>query len=99
VPPPPRPLPPTSPPHALRLAIAQPQHHRRVHHPQLLTTHPRHHFDPSQLPPAHRASPQSDLLSEATLGDISIEEKRGHYHRGTTLTMKLSVGVCGIPNR
>ena len=27
---------------------------------------------------------QSDLLPEVSLGDISIELKRGHYHRGTT---------------
>src|SRR5207249_8947838 len=78
----PRPFLPISLPQALRLPIAQPQHHRRVHHPQLLTAHARHHLDPSQLPPAHCTSPQSDLLSEATLGDISIEAKRGHYHGG-----------------
>jgi hypothetical protein len=29
-------------------------------------------------------SPHTDLLSEVALGDISNEEKRGHYHRGTT---------------
>src|SRR5260370_26730486 len=36
------------------------------------------------LPLAHLCPPQSDLLSEIVLGDISIEDKRGHYHRGIT---------------
>src|SRR5208337_2497868 len=30
------------------------------------------------------ALPQPLLLPEALLGDISVEDKRGHYHRGTT---------------
>ena len=34
---------------------------------------PRQHLDPCQLPPAHLDSPQSDLLPEITLGDISKE--------------------------
>src|SRR5208283_559106 len=44
----------------------------------------RQHFHPVQLPLAHFRPPQSDLLPEALLGDISVEDKRGHYHRGTT---------------
>src|SRR2546422_1212328 len=72
-------------PQPLRLSVTPPQHPRRVHDPQLSTPHPRQYLNPSQLPLAHLGSPQSDLLSEVTLGDISIEDKRGHYHRGTTL--------------
>src|SRR5437899_3357802 len=63
-------------PQPLRLPVTQPQQRRRIHDPQLSTLHPRQYLNPSQLPLAHLASPQSDLLSEVTLGDISIEDKR-----------------------
>src|SRR5579859_4671408 len=72
-------------PHPLRLPVAQPDHRCRVYHSQVLTLHPRQYPCPCQLPLAHLRSPQLDLLLEILLGDISIEDKRGHYHRGTTV--------------
>src|SRR5713226_6725405 len=71
-------------PQPLRLPITHAHEPGRIHDPQFPAPHSRQHLNPSQLPLAHLGSPQSDLLSEVTLGDISIEDKRGHYHRGTT---------------
>ena len=71
-------------PQALRLPVAQMQELAGIDDPQLLAPNSRQHFHPSQLVAAHPCPPQSDLLSEVVLGDISILEKRGHYYRGAT---------------
>src|SRR5208282_1033563 len=71
-------------PQSLGLSVAHAHQSACIQQPQLLALHSRQHFHPSQLPLAHLCAPQSDLLPEALLGDISIEHKRGHYHRGTT---------------
>src|SRR5664279_4072637 len=42
------------------------------------------HFYPTQFPLAHPDSPHPASFRGRSLGEISIEEKRGHYHRGTT---------------
>src|SRR5215472_12692403 len=76
---------PISPPQSLRLPIAHMQELARIDNPQMLAPHTRQHFHPSQLLLAHLCPPQSDLLSEVLLGDISILDKRGHYYRGATL--------------
>src|SRR5205807_10405190 len=73
-----------SPPEPLRLSIAHMQELARIDDPQLLAPHTRQHFHLSQLLVAHLCPPQSDLLSEVLLGDISILVKRGHYYRGAT---------------
>src|SRR6516164_6487122 len=75
---------PISPPQPLRLPIAHLQELAGIHNPQMLAPHTSQHFHPSQLPLAHLCPPQSDLLSEVLLGDISILDKRGHYYRGAT---------------
>src|SRR5271157_1235644 len=80
---------PVPPPQPLRLPVAQPHQPSRVDHPQLATLHPGQQPCPPPLPLAHLCSPQFGLLSEAPLGDTSIEEKRGHYHRGATLLISL----------
>ncbi|HEX3377373.1 MAG TPA: hypothetical protein VHS29_10965, partial [Candidatus Acidoferrales bacterium] len=46
--------------------------------------HSRQHFHTSQFPQAHLDSPHPASFRGRSLGDISIEEKRGHYHRGST---------------
>src|SRR6516162_6553058 len=75
---------PTSPPQSLRLPVAHLQELAGIYDPQMLAPHTRQHFHPSQLLLAHLCPPQSDLLSEVLLGDISILDKRGHYYRGAT---------------
>src|SRR5215470_17587496 len=71
-------------PQPLGLPVANAHQKCRVHHPQLPPLHAPQHLRPPQFPLTHRRSPHTDLLSEVELGDISNEEKRGHYHRGTT---------------
>src|SRR6516225_11786663 len=75
---------PISPPQSLRLPVAHLQELAGIYDPQMLAPHTRQHFHPSQLLLAHLCPPQSDLLSEVLLGDISILDKRGHYYRGAT---------------
>ena len=82
---------PVPPPQPLRLPVAHPHQQRRIDYPPLPALHPSQYFNPSQLPLAHSSSPQSDLLPEILLGDISIEHKRGHYHRGTTSLMSVRI--------
>src|SRR6516162_6767693 len=82
---------PTSPPQSLRLPVAHLQELAGIYDPQMLAPHTRQHFHPSQLLLAHLCPPQSDLLSEVLLGDISILDKRGHYYRGATGQRQVSL--------
>src|SRR5216683_5081904 len=75
---------PISLPQPLRLPVTHPHHARRIHHLQLFALHSRQHFYPSQFPLAHPDSPHPASFRGRSLGDISNEEKRGHYHRGST---------------
>src|SRR6266851_222571 len=52
---------------------------------QPFALHSRQHFYPSQFPLAHPDSPHPASFRGRSLGDISNEEKRGHYHRGSTV--------------
>src|SRR6516164_2876564 len=63
---------PISPPQSLRLPVAHLQELAGIYDPQMLAPHTRQHFHPSQLLLAHLCPPQSDLLSEVLLGDITI---------------------------
>src|SRR5215472_2800038 len=75
---------PISLPQPLRLPLAHLQELAGIYDPQMLAPHTRQHFHPSQLLLAHLCPPQSDLLLEVLLGDISILDERGHYYRGAT---------------
>src|SRR6266851_5336937 len=77
---------PISLPQPLRLPVTHPHQARRIHHLQLFALHSRQHFYPSQFPLAHPDSPHPASFRGRSLGDISNEEKRGHYHRGSTAT-------------
>src|SRR5713226_951712 len=74
---------PISLPQPLRLPVTHPHQARRIHHLQLFALHSRQHFYPSQFPLAHPDSPHPASFRGRSLGDISNEEKRGHYHRGS----------------
>ncbi len=65
----------------------------RIHHPQLLTCHPRQHFHPAQFLLAHLCPPQSGLLSEAVI--------RGHFYRGQkgTLSSRHNKHLSFLPLR
>jgi hypothetical protein len=71
-------------PQPFPLPVAHPHQVGRIHHLQLFAFHPRQHFHTSQFPLAHPDSPHPASFRGRSLGDISIEEKRGHYHRGST---------------
>src|SRR5579863_1135617 len=71
-------------PQPLRLPVTHPNQARRIHHLQLFALHSRQHFDPAQFSLAHPYSPHPASFRGRSLGDLSIEEKRGHYHRGST---------------
>src|SRR5216684_2514026 len=90
---------PISLPQPLRLPVTHPHQARRIHHLQLFALHSRQHFYPSQFPLAHPDSPHPASFRGRSLGDISNEEKRGHYHRGSTYVrsaeeLRTSVPVC-----
>src|SRR5438128_94494 len=89
---------PISPPQSLRLPVAHPQELAGIYNPQMLAPYTRQHFHPSQLLVAHLCPPQSDLLSEVVLGDISILDERGHYYRGAT-EMALASASCHATSR
>src|SRR5216683_2112836 len=78
---------PISLPQPLRLPVTHPHQARRIHHLQLFALHSRQHFYPSQFPLAHPDSPHPASFRGRSLGDISNEEKRGHYHRGSTSSL------------
>src|SRR5579859_3817727 len=71
-------------PQPLRLPVTYSHQTRCIPHLQLLALHSRQHFHTSQFPLAHPDSPHPASFRGRSLGDISIEDKRGHYHRGTT---------------
>src|ERR1039458_333917 len=71
-------------PQPLRLPVTYPREAGAIHHLQLSAFHSRQHFHPTQFPQAHLDSPHPASFRGRSLGDISIEEKRGHYHRGST---------------
>src|SRR5579863_885895 len=77
-------------PQPLRLPVTYSHQARCIRHLQLFALHPRQHFHPSQFPQAHPDSPHPASFRGRPLGDISIEEKRGHYHRGSTPSEKRS---------
>src|ERR1019366_2680542 len=71
-------------PQPLPLPVTHPHQARGIHHLQLFAFHSRQHFHSTQFPLAHPDSPHPASFRGRSLGDISIEEKRGHYHRGST---------------
>src|ERR1022692_554208 len=73
-------------PQPLRLPVTYSPQTRRIRHLQFFALHSRQHFHPTQFPLAHSDSPHPASFRGRSLGDISIEEKRGHYHRGSTRT-------------
>src|SRR6266851_1718074 len=84
---------PISLPQPLRLPVTHPHQARRIHHLQLFALHSRQHFYPSQFPLAHPDSPHPASFRGRSLGDISNEEKRGHYHRGSTRVSRASFAI------
>src|SRR5713226_7031909 len=72
-------------PQPLRLPVTHPHQARRIHHLQLFAFHSRQRFHSTQFLLAHPDSPHPASFRGRSLGDISIEEKRGHYHRGSTV--------------
>src|SRR5216683_2260338 len=87
---------PISLPQPLRLPVTHPHQARRIHHLQLFALHSRQHFYPSQFPLAHPDSPHPASFRGRSLGDISNEEKRGHYHRGSTRGLYRQSNPAGV---
>src|ERR1019366_10760753 len=71
-----------------RLPVTYPHQARCIHHLQLSAFHSRQHFHSTQFLLAHPYSPHPASFRGRSLGDISIEVKRGHYHRGSTGDIK-----------
>src|ERR1019366_5614061 len=85
------PSPPIPLPQPLRLPVTYSHQARCIPHLQFFALHSRQHFHSKQFPLTHPNSPHPASFRGRSLGDISIEEKRGHYHRGTTaFLLKLS---------
>src|ERR1700741_3872522 len=74
-----RPFLPIALPQPLHLPVAPAHPPASIHQQQLPTASPRQPSHPFQLPPAHLRPPQSDLLSEVSLG--------GHFYRGQKGTL------------
>src|SRR6266699_1160946 len=72
-------------PQPLRLSVAHFHQAGGIHHLQLSAFHACQHFHSTQFLLTHPDSPHPASFRGRSLGDISIEEKRGHYHRGSTL--------------
>src|SRR5713226_5909279 len=91
-------------PQPLRLPVTHPHQARRIHHLQLFAFHSRQRFHSTQFLLAHPDSPHPASFRGRSLGDISIEEKRGHYHRGSTsesllTTLQIPGNHDGLPGR
>src|SRR6202521_4153098 len=86
-------------PQPLRLPVTHPEQTRGIYHLQLFALHSRKHFYPTQFPLAHPHSPHPASFRGRLLGDISIEEKRGHYHRGSSAINFVWIQSTAFPSR